>query len=59
MKGISKLTANQMVNYSSKVYIDDRWVLARPVGLTGFRYRLKLAWQVFTGKADVLYWTDQ
>jgi len=29
------------------------------LGLTGIRYRLRLAWDVFTGKADALYWTEQ
>lgn len=38
---------------------DGRWVMARPLGLTGIRYRLRLAWDVFTGKADALYWTEQ
>ena len=34
------------------------WVLARPVGYQGLFiiHRIKCAWMVFTGKADVLTW---
>lgn len=37
------------------------WIPARsipflPGGLTALRHRLRLAWLVFIGKADVLYW---
>jgi len=34
------------------------WVMARPYGYQGFllRHRIKLAWMVLTGKADVLKW---
>lgn len=37
------------------------WIPARsipflPGGLTALRHRLRLAWLVFTGKADVLHW---
>lgn len=36
----------------------EQWVLARP--LDGpFRWRLKAAWLVLTGKADALTWTEQ
>ena len=34
----------------------DEWVPCRPIGLSGFSNRLKLAWMVFTGKADALVW---
>lgn len=33
------------------------YVPARPLG--GMHSRLKLAWMVFTGKADVLHWPGQ
>jgi hypothetical protein len=29
---------------------------ARPYGLFSFHSRLELAWAVFTGKADALFW---
>lgn len=37
------------------------WIPARsipylPGGLTALRHRLRCAWLVFTGKADVLHW---
>jgi len=35
------------------------WVLARPLDGNYFFERLKGAWMVFTGKADVLTWTGQ
>ena len=37
----------------------DRWVPARPMGLSTFRNRVRLALMVFTGKADALLWEDQ
>lgn len=40
---------------------DGRWVAARPESWAGLRlrFRLKCAWLVFTGRADVLQWTEQ
>jgi hypothetical protein len=37
---------------------DGRWVKARPLPYPGLRLltRLKRAWMVFTGQADVLLW---
>jgi hypothetical protein len=37
---------------------DGRWVAARPEGWHGLclRKRLRAAWLVFTGRADVLQW---
>ena len=34
------------------------WHPVRPIQLTSLRifYRIKLAWDVFTGKADAVYW---
>ena len=36
------------------------WCLARPMGFKGvcLRQRIKLAWMVFTGKADALKWHE-
>lgn len=38
-----------------------RWVAARPLGWQGLCLfkRLKAAWAVFTGRADVLRWEGQ
>jgi hypothetical protein len=35
------------------------WVIARPLGPAFFGRRFKLAWAVFTGRADALFWTEQ
>ncbi|ACL06207.1 hypothetical protein Dalk_4529 [Desulfatibacillum aliphaticivorans] len=35
------------------------WVPARPIGKTNLKYRLKAAWMVFAGKADVVVWPGQ
>jgi hypothetical protein len=41
--------------------VNGRWVACRPLGYQGFRLlrRLKLAYLVFTGKADVVKWEQQ
>ena len=39
-----------------QVCIKDKWVPCRPIGLSGIVNRFKLAWMVFTGKADALIW---
>jgi len=36
--------------------IDGKWVPVRPLGQHSFLNRISLAWQVFTGRADVLRW---
>jgi hypothetical protein len=40
---------------------DGRWVAARPAGWSGLclRKRLRCAWMVFIGRADVLRWEGQ
>lgn len=37
---------------------DGRWVALRPLGWQGIslRHRIRCAWLVFTGRADVLRW---
>lgn len=35
---------------------DGHWYNARPIPVHGFTYRFRLAWAVFTGKADALFW---
>jgi len=37
----------------------SRWVPARPMGFDSWGTRFKLAWMVFTGKADALTWPGQ
>jgi hypothetical protein len=36
-----------------------RWQVARPFGMYSLRSRLRLAWAVFTGRADALFWPHQ
>jgi hypothetical protein len=37
-----------------------KWVPCRPLGhnLYSFRYRIRIAWYVFTGRYDALIWCD-
>lgn len=35
------------------------WQPARPFGLYSLKSRLRLAWAVFTGRADALFWPGQ
>jgi hypothetical protein len=39
--------------------INGRWVPARPWGLDTLPSRVRLAWEVFTGRADALVWPGQ
>jgi len=34
------------------------WMPARPLGLDTLSSRLRLAWAVFTGRADALFWEE-
>jgi len=43
---------------STQAEINGRWVPARPVGYYSWRYRVKAAWLVFTGKCDALRWPE-
>ncbi len=38
---------------------DGRWVAARPLGFASLLERIALAWAVFAGKADALFWEGQ
>ena len=38
--------------------INGKWVPARPLGLFSLRYRMRLSWLVFSGKADALKWPE-
>ena len=38
---------------------DGRWVASRPLPYFGIFERWRLAWLVFTGRADALVWTEQ
>ena len=56
-------TTQSFLDYSKNgpesLMSDGSWQLARPYGFYSFWIRLRLAWKVFTGNADVLIWPDQ
>lgn len=56
MKGI--YLADALLDWSARAEIDGKWVLARPIGYFGL-HRFRMAWMVFTGRADVLTWYGQ
>lgn len=42
-------------------WINGKWVPARPMsptGLFGLKVRIKSAWKVLTGKADIFIWPE-
>lgn len=50
----------QMVRHVAKEIEPGRWVPCRPLNyMGGLRWRLRLAWRVFVGRADVLQWEGQ
>lgn len=60
MKDSNVFTAEQIKDWDCQKETVDGWKLARPLGYPGgIRRRLRLAWKVFTGKADVLIWHKQ
>jgi hypothetical protein len=42
--------------FTCTAWINDSWVPRRTIGLYSIPHRLKAAWLVFTGKADVVVW---
>lgn len=48
-----------MSNSNAVVETGFRITPARPYGFFGLASRLKLAWAVFTGEADALFWPGQ
>ena len=59
MKGINEFTAYQIKHWNAETQTIDGWKLCRPIGRGGLMRRVKKAWKVFTGKADVLIWHKQ
>lgn len=49
---------NDLNNHKTSANINGRWVPARPMGLYSLKNRIKLAWMVFTGQADVFLWPE-
>jgi len=59
MKGISEFTVKELQSWSNDTEISGIWVPARPLGLGGLIHRIKKAWKVFIGKADIVVWYKQ
>lgn len=64
MKNVREFSAEQIKHWDCTTETIDGWKLARPVGyyyngIHGIFRRFRLAWKVFTGKADVLTWHRQ
>lgn len=59
MKGINYVTAYQLKHWQNSTEINGKWTPVRPYGRGGILRRIKMAWLVFTGKADVLTWNKQ
>jgi hypothetical protein len=60
MKNPNLVSVYQLLpdKYNCEVNLNGRWVPARPIGLSYLSNRFKLAWMVFTGKADALIWPE-
>lgn len=37
----------------------NRWVPMRPIGYIGIAYRIRCAWRVLRGQADIVQWKFQ
>ena len=59
MKGVSWIHADQMTKWDCQVEVDGKWVAGRPEGMGGFVHRIKMAYLVFTGNADAIFWHKQ
>ena len=62
MKGINIFNADDFDKKDkakTQAFIDKAWHLARPIGDYSPMHRFKCAWEVFTGKADVLRFYKQ
>lgn len=53
--------ADELTKWECQAEIGGQWVAARPLGLSGLNLisRIKLSWQVFIGKYDVVKWHQQ
>jgi hypothetical protein len=56
MKKAPSLLNWNFINFQTSVFINGKWVASRPMGCFSIANRVKLAWMVFTGKADALVW---
>jgi hypothetical protein len=61
MRGPALYTIEEIVNclpFFATLRINGYWVLRRNDNMCLFKTRVKRAWMVFTGKADVLVWPE-
>jgi len=63
MKNPMLYSADQIKNWNvDKKCVDQEgneyWIPARPEGMYSLKSRFILAWKVFSGKCDALYWMD-
>lgn len=49
----------EYVERAPRVRIDNAWVPSRPLAVRSLRKRLRLAYEVFIGRADAIYWYDE
>ncbi len=60
MRSISIIKADDLKDWDILRESGEGWHFARPEGYYGgILRRFRLAWMVFTGKADVLQWYKQ
>jgi hypothetical protein len=61
MKGINEFTAKELKDWLNghDTEISGKWTPVRPIGMGGFIRRIKMAWKVFTGHADIVTWYKQ
>ena len=52
-------TADAIKHWDCQAKIDGQWRLARPLPYYCWKQRWRLAWMVFTGKADAVKWIGQ
>lgn len=60
MRGVDFFTVEMIRDWPVSAEVSKgKWVPARTLGSTRLIDRFRLAWDVFTGKADALYWEEQ
>lgn len=58
MKKAPNLLNWNFINFTTSAWINGKWVYARPIGYFSILHRIRLAWMVFTGRADALLWPE-
>ena len=48
-----------VVKHECSTQTKNGWEPSRPYGLFSLKNRCRLAWAVFTGQADALFWPNQ